>query len=262
MQVVQLRHPPFWPRRPPMHPARGVTGTLASGAKHWGHLVGTRRTCALSIPSRRCLSPKSGLGDLQWRCSAALLSRRRWWTWCRERPSRLAPSSPLQLSPLFLHLLHLQVWHLLCQPHCQLLCQLPHQQLLPSRNLYTYHHCRTCRKPRRRIWAMFLRPPLLGGTQVAATGCHPCMQLSKMFVSRWVLVGIPGSRWRKRWSKCWRTGRTGLPQLQMGCRVYMQWWMRPAAHPPPCFQCQPWAGMSSTPRSRGSLRLGTSTRCQ
>ena len=169
-----------------------------------------------------------------------------------ERPSRLTPSSLLQLSPLFRHLLHLQVWHLLCQPHRQL----PHQQPLPSRNLYA------CCKPRQRIWAMFLRPPLLGGTQVAAMGCHPCMQLSKMYVSRWVLVGIPESRWRKRWSKCWRTGRKGLPQLQMGCQVYMQWWMRPAVHPPPCFQCQPRAGMSSTPRSRGNSRLGTSTRCQ
>ena len=192
MQVVQSRHLPFWPRRPPTHPARGVAGTLASGAKHWGHLVGTRRTCALSTPSCRCLSPKSGLRDLQWQCSAALLSRRRWWTWCQGRLSRLVSLSLLWLLPLFQHWSHLQVWHLLCQPHHQLPCQLPHQQLLPSHNQYAYHHHRTCCKPRRRIWAMFLRPPLLGGTQVAATGCHPCMRLSQMFVLRWVPAGIPG----------------------------------------------------------------------
>ena len=163
-----------------------------------GAPCGHKEDWALSIPSRCCLSPISGLSDLQWQCSAASHFRRRWWTWCRERISQLAPSSLLQLSPLCQPMLHIQVWHLLCQPHHQLPCQLPRQQPLPSHNLYAYCHCRTCCKPRQLIWAMFLRPPSLGGIQVAAMGCHPCMLLSKMSVSRWVLVGTPGSRWRNR----------------------------------------------------------------
>ena len=158
MQVEQSRHPPFWLRRPPTQLAHEVSGTLASGAKHWEHLVGTRRTCALSIQSCRCISLKSGLGILQWWCSKASHSHRRWWTWCQGRLSRLAPSSLPRLSPLYWHLLHLQVWHLLCQPYHQLPRQLPCQQLLPNHNLYAYHHSRTCCKPQRPTWAVSCCP--------------------------------------------------------------------------------------------------------
>ena len=142
MQAEQLSHLPFWPRRPPMRPALGETSILASGARHWGHLVGTRRTCALSIRSRRCISPKSGLGDLRWRCSGASHCHRRWWIWRQGRFYPLAQlllprlSAPYQLylphpSLLHLHLLHLYPRH-----------QLPRPQL-------PQHRRSTCCKPQR-----------------------------------------------------------------------------------------------------------------